>query len=75
MKKFYIFFILIFFYSIIANADLIAMASPDDTAAVDVNESPVCPATVPIAVNSVFRCEAVTVAPAETAEIADSPNP
>ena len=58
----------------VATAEAIAIVSPVLTA-LDVSVSPVCPATVAIAENSEFHCDAFTVPPTSTVTRCDSPSP
>ena len=59
----------------VANAEMTAMLSPADFDVVDEIDTPVCAATVSMAVNSAFHCEALIVSVAETVATADSPRP
>jgi hypothetical protein len=57
------------------SAEIIAIASPADLADVDDIDMLVWFATLSIAVNKEFHCEALTVSPALTVETADCPSP
>ena len=57
------------------SADLMAIASPAETAAVEVRATLVWLARLARPVNRLFHCDALIVPPADTVDIADCPRP